>query len=202
MKHFILLILSFSMYCQAQSQISKDLKQLAKMMSGSFNNLEQTARDSQFLRIQLKIDRIWQKSKGNSIWLYVEQALVKHADNPYRQRVYELKQISPDKFVSEVYLLKNPGLYISNLKAVENLTPDSLIQKGECAVILEKKTNSLFAGGTKGKACASELKGAKYATSEVEITPLGMKTLDRGFDAGDKQVWGSERGAYAFKKLK
>lgn len=197
----MLFILSFSIYYQAQSQTTKDLKQLAKMMSGSYNNLEQTARDSQFLRIQLKIDRIWHKAKGNSIWLYVEQALVKHADNPYRQRVYELKQISPNQFVSEVYLLKNPGFYISNLKEIETLTPDSLIQKGECSVYLEKKSSSLFAGGTKGKACASELKGAKYATSEVEITLQGMKTLDRGFDDSDKQVWGSERGAYAFKKL-
>lgn len=172
------------------------------MMTGSFNNLEQAARDSQFLKIQLKIDRIWNKTNGNSIWLYVEQALVKHADNPYRQRVYELKQISPKQFVSEVYVLKNPGFYISNVKAFETLTPDSLIKKGECAVFLEKKSNNLFVGGTKGKTCASELKGAKYATSEVEITSKGMKTLDRGFDAGDKQVWGSERGAYEFKKIK
>lgn len=202
MKRFLIFILSVFLCFQAYSQASKDLKKLAKMMSGSFNNLEQTARDSQFLRIQLKIDRIWHKTKSSSIWLYVEQALMKHADNPYRQRVYEVKQLAPNQFLSEVYLLKNPGLYISNLKGIENLTKDSLLKKAECSVYLEKKSNELFVGGTKGKACASELKGAKFATSEVEIAPQGMKTLDRGFNGSDKQVWGSERGAYDFKKLK
>ena len=56
-----------------------------------------------------------------------------------------------------------------------------------------RKQRDRFAGGTEGKGCASELRGAAYATSEVEILPDRMITLDRGWDAAGKQVWGSRR---------
>ena len=53
-------------------------------------------------------------------------------------------------------------------------------------------------GGTRGEGCASNLRGAAYATSEVVIMPGRIESWDRGFDAEGHQVWGAEKGAYVF----
>ena len=58
----------------------------------------------------------------------------------------------------------------------------------------------MFRGGTEGKDCITRLRGAHYATAEVELSQDGMNALDRGFDADDKQVWGSTHGAYQFRR--
>ena len=47
-------------------------------------------------------------------------------------------------------------------------------------------------------ACASDLRGAAYATSEVTITPQFVLSWDRGFDNTGKQVWGATEGPYVF----
>ena len=62
--------------------------------------------------------------------------------------------------------------------------------------------NGSYEGSTNGKDCQSDLRGAKYATSEVVISDEGIKSWDRGYDENDKQVWGAEKGGYVFKKLK
>jgi len=69
-------------------------------------------------------------------------------------------------------------------------------------VILRKTADGVFEGSTVGKGCASELRGASYATSEVRITPEQLLSWDRGFDAQGKQVWGATKGGYVFKKIK
>lgn len=53
-------------------------------------------------------------------------------------------------------------------------------------------------GGTIGRACASGLRGAAYATSDVVVGPGRIASWDRGFDAAGIQVWGAENGAYVF----
>jgi len=53
-----------------------------------------------------------------------------------------------------------------------------------------------------GKDCPSELRGAKYATSEVTISKNGFVSWDRGFDENGNQVWGAEYGGYDFLRVK
>ena len=65
----------------------KQLTSLFKMMQGSFNSQTQADQDSTYYNISLHMYPIWQE-KGN--WLYVEQALNRMQDKPYRQRIYEV----------------------------------------------------------------------------------------------------------------
>ena len=58
------------------------------------------------------------------------------------------------------------------------------------------------AGETRGTGSKSALRGASYAASEVVVTPEGIESWDRGFDADGRQVWGAEEGAYVFKRRK
>jgi tryptophan synthase beta subunit len=75
-------------------------------------------------------------------------------------------------------------------------SPNLILRQG-CTMYLKKK-GKVFEGSTKGNNCVSNLRGAVYATSTAVITEKGMVTLDRGYDASGKQVWGSEHGGYKF----
>jgi len=83
---------------------------------------------------------------------------------------------------------------------LQNLTPDSLVERSGCAIILKPDKN-YFSGSTIDKNCSSQLCSAAYATSEVVIEENAITSWDRGFNADDKQVWGAESGPYIFKKI-
>jgi len=68
--------------------------------------------------------------------------------------------------------------------------------------MLQKKGAGVFSGSTVTRECASDLRGAAYATSEVEITAAALISWDRGYAADGRQVWGAVKGGYIFKKLK
>jgi hypothetical protein len=60
--------------------------------------------------------------------------------------------------------------------------------------------DGVWRGSTLGDGCVSTRQGAAYTTSLVEVDAAGLRTLDRGFDAKGTQVWGSEKGAYEFRR--
>ena len=189
----------------AQQKIKKDdLLKLRDMMSGSFSSEAQAFRDTNYYDIRLQMKPIWTDNK-NGYWFYVEQAMAKTIDKPYRQRIYHLSKFNDTCIVSQVYNLKEPlrfaGAY--NLeKPLSGLTPDSLEMKDGCAIYLIKKGKEHFIGSTPGKQCASNLRGASYTTSEVSVIQNLIVSWDRGFDSNDKQVWGATQGGYMFVKIK
>ena len=109
---FILTVSMISCSISKQSTEHSDLDRLAQLMVGTFNTKAQSARDSQFYNIQLKMCRIWTQDP-NQYWLYVEQATAKTLNKPYRQRIYKLEQISKKQFVSKVYNIPSPELAMS-----------------------------------------------------------------------------------------
>jgi CpeT protein len=181
----------------------KELAKLFKFMTGSFHSGEQAKADSaNFFEVHLNMKPIWADRKVG-YWLYVEQAMSTSLDKPYRQRVYHLIR-KGDKIVSEVYNLNAPlrfaGAY-KLAKPLANLSVDSLIKKEGCEIILEKVGKN-FIGKTVEGACSSDLRGAKYATSEVNISKKQLYSWDKGFDASKNQVWGAKKSGYIFKKVK
>lgn len=172
-------------------------------MTGSFSSAAQAARDSAFYDIRLHIVPIW-TARADARWLYVEQATAAQGDRPYRQRVYRLTAPSDSTFESAVFTLPAPLCFAGAWRdsaPLAALTPDSLTLRAGCAVVLRKTAAGAYAGGTVGRDCASELRGAAAATSEVTITAERMISLDRGFDAAGKQVWGSTAGGYEFDRV-
>lgn len=174
-------------------------------LSGSFSSAEQAAKDPEYRDIRLHIAPIW-NDRADGPWLYVEQATAEAMDKPYRQRVYRLSRTSDNSFRSDVYTLPEPvGAFAGAYKQDEpltNLSPEQLTLKDGCAVDLTyHQCSKLMDGGTKGNGCASELRGASYATSEVILWEDLLISWDRGYDAAGKQVWGAEKGGYRFKKI-
>ena len=186
-------------------QAAKDLQLLHSWMAGSFSSQAQAARDTSFRDIRLRIVPIW-PAMSAAQWFYVEQAVAGREEAPYRQRVYRLSLRDDRRYESAVFTLPAPSRFIGAWRQpieqrMGTLTPDSLTLREGCTVALRKQRDR-FVGGTEGKGCASELRGAAYATSEVEILADRMITLDRGWDAAGKQVWGSTRGGYEFVRTK
>ena len=195
--------LSTSQLYSEEKQDDQRLLQLAEWMQGSFNSSAQAAQDQDFFNIHLHMKRMWQDQE-DSIWLYVEQAADGYLDRPYRQRVYELKQLTDNTFASVVYTFDEPLNHAGAWKKdspLNELSPESLTIRKGCAVYLEwVETKQVFSGATDTNKCESNLRGASYATSEVVIHKDKVVSWDRGYDADNQQVWGAEKGGYIFIK--
>lgn len=191
-----LLNLSFVSYSQ------RDVEALVEYMVGSFSSIEQAEKDSNYFNIELEMVQLW-KDRTDGPWLYIEQAVAESKDKPYRQRVYQLRKRNDGKIESLVYTIPDPLRFAGDYKKefpLLRLTPDSLILKEGCEVVLYQADNGYFEGSTVDKNCGSDLRGASYATSEVMIDKDKMISWDRGFDESGKQVWGATDGGYIFKK--
>ncbi|NIM65424.1 MAG: hypothetical protein GTO51_05465 [Candidatus Latescibacteria bacterium] len=181
----------------------EDLAQLVQWMTGYFSSEEQASADSDYVDVRLRMVRIWQ-DRTDGYWLYVEQAIAIRQHKPYRQRVYHLTRLNEDTFESSVYMLPDPVHFVGKWRtpsAFSTLSPDSLQFREGCSILLKRKDANAFIGNTKGNSCASKLRGASYTTSEVIIKPDALISWDRGFDANGRQVWGTTKGGYIFKKL-
>ncbi len=216
---FLLLSASLALTgCQAfqPAAVHEDdpLNELQALMIGRFSSAEQAAADRDFRTVVLNIAQLWpQRTDGP--WLYVEQAMAGELDKPYRQRVYRLSRMPDGTLTSAVFTLpgdpkqyvyapfQSPGVGDRRVIAagpLRDLTPEQLTEKAGCTVFLARTAGG-FSGGTRGAGCASDLRGASYATSDVVIYEDRMETWDRGFDVGDKQVWGAVKGPYVFRRV-
>ncbi len=187
----------------AATNKSQGLTLLAEYLVGSFSSEDQAKADTQFFDIRLEIVPIWNERK-DAIWLYVEQASASSLSKPYRQRVYRLTEQREGQFLSDVYTLPEPEKFAGGFKdssRFAQLAPDQLTLRTGCGVSLRKVNDTLFTGQTTGTGCSSELRGASYATSEVSLSPSGMVSWDRGYDASGKQVWGAKTSGYSFKRV-
>ena len=203
---FGFLALSLLVGCQTapepESEPDMELQSLADMMVGTFSSTAQAEADTNFFDINLVMHPIWEDADTLK-WLYVEQAVSTALDRPYRQRVYRLSKLEDGRIESRVYELPDPERFIAgwdDLTVFDQINADSLSLRAGCAVFLKKDSGGCYVGSTDGKACSSSLRGASYATSEVEICLDKVTSLDRGWDEADEQVWGSEYGAYIFSR--
>lgn len=205
MKQIIFLVaILFTLSVNSSAKPKNELLKLASYMEGSFSSEKQSIKDTNYFDIRLQMKRIW-KDRTDGIWLYVEQAVSTAQQKPYRQRVYHVTQIGKNKFESAVYTIENPLRFAGDYKkdtALSGLTPDSLKSRDGCSVFLTKNKKGYYVGATKGKDCPSDLRGAKYATSEVKVYRNKIISWDRGWGENDEQIWGATTGGYIFNKLK
>ncbi len=184
-----------------EKKVDTELNELFSLMQGSFNSEDQAKKDSTYYNISLHMYPIW-KEKGN--FLYVEQALNSMQNKPYRQRIYEVTRLNDSVFSSAIYAIPNDSLWIGKWKTTNDFNSISLkeINKREgCAVLLKRIGKDHFKGETDNNSCKSTLRGASYATSEVEIKKGTVLSWDRGFDADNKHVWGAEKAGYIFNEI-
>lgn len=144
---------------------------------------------------------IW-KDKGN--YLYVEQALMSMQNRPYRQRIYKVSRLNDSVLQSAIYTIPNDSLWIGKWKTPEHfdrISTEYISEKEGCEVLLKRVGEKHYQGATGVYTCNSTLRGASYATSEVEITQNKIVSWDRGFDAEGNHAWGAQKGGYIFEKI-
>lgn len=198
-KYSLLIALQILISCSCIAQ-EGSLGLLANWMTGSFSSEEQSKTDTSYYSISLNVYRITPKAK-DGIWLYVEQAMASKPDKPYRQRVYCLTEKLDETFQSAIFTLNDPLRFTGKPELVSTLPFDSLVAKPGCEVNLAwDNTKKCFTGSTGRTSCPSDLRGASYATSDVELYPDRMVSWDRGFNKEGQQVWGAEKGGYIFMK--
>jgi hypothetical protein len=177
------------------------LAHAASLMTGHFDSREQARTDAGYMPILLSMQPLWEGRDPDARWLYVEQATAESPDKPYRQRVYRLSLSDAGEVVSEVFALDEPERYIRGWEtgALAALTQDRLQRRSGCEVYLQPVAGG-FRGATRGQACESTLRGARWASAEVDLDAGGLRSWDRGFDTDGRQVWGAIAGPYRFKR--
>lgn len=192
--------------CRAPApQPERPSRLVAAWMAGSFHTTAQhAAAPDDFFDIRLAMAPVW-AGRTDGPWLYVEQAVATALDRPYRQRIYHLVDQADGSVRSDVYTLPGDPQAWAGAHAApqcfDTVSPDQLQLRSGCSIVLRRVDELTWTGSTEGNGCASERSGAAYATAEVTLTERGMATLDRGFDAAGKQVWGSTKGPYRFEKV-
>lgn len=184
-----------------------DVSTVRDYLVGSFDSSQQAAEDPEYRVIVLHMAECW-KSRTDGPWIYVEQAMAEKPEAPYRQRVYKLDALPDGKVRSNVYELPGPPEEVAKLFAGEwkkpqplaDISPEDLIERDGCAILLTRQPDGSFVGSTGPMSCPSTLRGAAYATSEVTMTQTILRSWDRGFNKNGNQVWGATKGAYVFVK--
>ncbi len=179
------------------------IAEVERFLTGYFTSAAQAAVDKDFFNIELRIVPIWSDRKDGP-WLYVEQADARTPEKPYRQRLYRL-ETRGDQVLSHIYTLTgDPQRFAGEWKKPQPMGQAKLSDvelKDGCAVFMTRTPANLYTGATAPNACPSELRGSKYASAKVNVSANLLESWDQGFDANDKQVWGSTKGAYKFVKL-
>lgn len=180
------------------------LEELATFMTGRFSSADQAKADPKnFFDIRLEVSRIW-KDRTDGVWLYVEQAAADSLAKPYRQRIYHLTRLPEGRFQSVIYSFSGDALRFAGAwkepAKLEGLKPEHLEARKGCAVFLIHR-DGRYLGSTRERECESALRGAAYATTEVEISSETLISWDRGYDTAGVQVWGAKTGGYRFQKL-
>lgn len=185
-------------------KIALDTSSIGKLkayMVGSYDSSIQAAKDSNYYDISLHMYPLWEMDKSSeSVYLYVEQAVSSMQDKPYRQRVYEVKALGHNEYVSLVYTLDSPKEYVGLWKDPKRLAAfnkSNIILKDGCGVYLMDMGDH-FKGSTKDKECKSTMRGASFATSVVRVAQDTLTSWDQGFDDQGSQVWGAVDGPYEF----
>ncbi len=178
------------------------LEHVSVFMTGTFSNADQARGDRNFRHVTLQIAPVW-TDRTDGPWLYLEQALVEAPTHPYRQIVYQLVARANNEVEIRPFELRDPLAATGAWRdpaLLAKFSPVDLISRTGCASILRLQPNSTFQGGTEGKGCASDLRGATYSTTELTITSQQLTTWERGYNSAGTQVWGSIHGGTLFKK--
>lgn len=196
---FVAFIMASTVSAARGTETDTDLDTLAMWLTGTFSSERHAKLDSAYRHVILNMQRMW-KQRTDGIWIIVEQAMAETPDAPYRQRVYRLLRVEENMIEIEIYAWKDPKRTIGAWKDVaklDELNPTDLVIRRGCEVYLQRDDVKFF-GSTHGTACSSDIRGASYATSEVQIAASVITSWDRGFTASGEQAWGAVKGPYYF----
>lgn len=178
------------------------LEHLTIFLTGAFTNTDQVRGDQNFRDTTLHIVPIW-TDRADGPWLYFEQALTDAPEHPFRQSIYQLVARTDGALEVCTFEIPDPIAATGAWKdpsRLARLAAASLTPREGCTLILRLQPDGSFKGGTEGKGCSNDLRGASYSSTETIVTDQQQIMWARGYNAAGTQVWGSIHGGYIFKK--
>ncbi|WP_432811318.1 chromophore lyase CpcT/CpeT [Pantanalinema sp. GBBB05] len=188
--------------------IQEQTADIAARLEGIMTTAAQAAKNPQAPNVQMTTCRIQvldsANDRTNPIFLYQEQALAKKLSQPYRQRFLQIVP-TPDRqqIESRSFKPEQPQAWVGLCNKPLGKRQLKLKDLGTsiCSVFLQRSQNN-YVGNTPPQGCPTTARGAVKITNRIVLSPDGMDTWDRGFDAAGKQVWGADGESYQYRKIK
>ncbi len=194
---------SFLLLFAAGSSVASPLDDYVEFVTGSFSSAAQAAADSRYDAVTWHIAEIWQDRDPNGRWLYVE-SWIDGSEAPYMQRLSRHSLTDSGEVLVERYRLPDAAQFVrayNDVGRFDAIDAASLSKLEGCDGLMIRAGRNRFEGGTTGKSCPNQYKGASYAISRSVVENGTMTNWDRGFDANGELAWGPAAGAYRFERL-
>lgn len=180
------------------------MKRVASWMTGDFDTFAQVERDEandtqyKHIRALIHVAPVSIAGMENGLAFYVENQSSADRPRPYRQRVYVMKRGANGKILVEIYKIKDDKDFINAYRKPELLQKlifERLIREEGCDITFAKASDNLYKGAAgENRTCKSNLRGATFMMSHVELSPTEWMNLDQGFDEAGNHKWGPPPG--------
>lgn len=175
---------------------SPDLEAVATMLSGTWKTAQQVAETGGAGTTDVVMTIAPVVVEGVSDALYVEAARADALFEPYRQAIFQLYAYKGGVRLRTYEFRNSPG--IRNAIVGFAYAPELMPRIGRDELIATLDLDITKSGdGYKGRTpypYPTGVGGAVEMTSEIELTPQKLASIDRGVGADGSTVWGSKPG--------
>jgi len=179
------------------------LIRLVRLLSAGFSNQHQAFENPPlYAHILVKFRPLPQLEPGS---LLLDQSYAINPAAPYRLRVLR-PALEPQGLVIHNQALIDDQRFwgaIDDASLRSQIQPDDLKPLEGCAYVVHEEGEGFVGEVEPGCRCLVERKGqTTYLVSRLELSPSGMRTIDRGHDPSSHDlVWGSLAGAFEFERV-
>ncbi|WP_119678443.1 chromophore lyase CpcT/CpeT [Indioceanicola profundi] len=186
------------------SALADDAGALAKILTGNYSTERQASTDPARPAELLRITPIW-TGRSDGPWMYVERADAAAANQPTRQEIWQLK-FQPHKGGTEIriHTLPDPEAVSGAWREPEKIRavlPERLTRVEGCELLLQRRQEFAFSGGTPGMGCKPSYSDADYVLIQASIEPQGLRLAERGYDSSGRQISGPREEGLRFDKV-
>lgn len=194
---------------QVSQAVSKDnqVNDVVNHLVGVMSTAAQTQTNPQAASVRMTTCKVTVTDTNNSInnnqtvFLYQEQAISNNLAKPYRQRFLKISPSNDGQSVESAGYKPTALTSLINFcnqPEAKRVISVNNIGKSECSVFLKRQGNT-YVGETQAGGCPTNYKGAVRITNKIVLHQAGMDTMDRGYDASGKLVWGAKEKPYEFR---
>ncbi|MGU5661787.1 chromophore lyase CpcT/CpeT [Aeromonas sanarellii] len=176
------------------------MEPLLSWFTGEFSSQEQATFDARFTSAELRLVEIW-PGEGPFRWVYAEQFLTERAVRPFRQRIYRFSPLPDGRILMAELTMPRATDFAGAWRQPElldSLTPQQLSLREGCEIWLTRQPGGDYRGHTQVGHCATDFGGATTLVQYLWIGPDSVRLLDRAYDNGARQRWGSPGEGYVY----
>ena len=176
------------------------MEPLLSWFAGEFSSQEQAGYDKRFTSAELRLVEIW-PGEGPFRWVYAEQFLTERAQRPFRQRIYRFSSLPDGRILMAELTMPRATDFAGAWRRPElldSLTPQQLSLREGCEIWLTRQPGGEYKGQTRVGHCATDFGGATTLVQYLWIGPDSVRLLDRAYDNGAHQRWGSPGEGYVY----